>query len=62
MAVQDHPRYPEWSEALDRLKEANDCYRSAKGRLDATAVASLLFNLEHCRQQYEKICDEIGRG
>jgi ribosome-binding factor A len=61
MPVQNHPRYDEWSRALDRLKEANDCYRAAViGKLEKNAIDSLRFNLDDAQREYNKIADEIG--
>ncbi len=60
MPVQDHPQYNEWSDALDKLKEANDFYRAASiARLEPHSVESLRFNLDHCQAEFNKIARQV---
>ena len=58
MAVQEHPRYEEWSKALDRLKEANDRFRDAKQRNDPGLEAYEL-DLDKAQKAYDEIADEL---
>ena len=59
MAVQDHPKYDEWSQALDDLKEANDRLREARVTNSAALEAAKL-DFFKAKERYDQICDEIG--
>ncbi|MGB5086080.1 MAG: hypothetical protein WBO09_16105 [Methylocystis silviterrae] len=58
MAVQDHPKYREWSAALDILKEADDRYLAALERGDV-ALKTYEIDLEKAKAAYDKIASEI---
>ena len=59
MAVEDHPKYDEWSKALDHLKDANDHYRDvAKGKAN-TAINAAKRDLHNAQAAYDKISSEI---
>jgi hypothetical protein len=58
MAVQNHPKYPEWSEALDRLTKANERYLEALKRKDS-AIKTYEHDLEKAKEQYDRIASEI---
>ena len=60
MAVHDHPRYAEWSDALDKLKEANDCYRAVRTTSDRLATESLRKNFAWAQTEYNRISEEIN--
>ncbi|CAJ0878042.1 hypothetical protein AMST5_02933 [freshwater sediment metagenome] len=60
MPVEDHPLYDQWSEALDKLKEANDCYRAAKmARHPEGSLAALKTHLNYAQADFDKIADQI---
>lgn len=60
MAVEDHARYLEWSDALDRFKEANDCLRAAVlSKMTGTPLDMLKMNFQMAKAAYLKISDEI---
>ena len=61
MAVENHPRYQGWSEALERLIEAERCYYAAVMEDRPTdQMQSEARELDEARTQYRKIADEIG--
>jgi len=60
MAIEHHPRYYEWSGALDTFKEANDCLRAATlSKMTGTPLDMLRMNFRVARDAYIKISDEI---
>ena len=59
MAVEDHPRYDDWSAAVDRLKEANDRYRDAKRR-DDPGIEKYRSDLRLAQEVYERLSEELG--
>jgi len=61
MAVENHPLYQAWNEALDRLVEAERRYYTAlmeERTVDEVQPAAL--DLDEARARYRKIADEIG--
>lgn len=58
MAVQDSPKYEEWSCALDKLKEANDRYREAR-RTNSPGIAAAAEDLRIAQEEYDRISAEI---
>jgi hypothetical protein len=65
MAIEDHPKFPEWSKALDRLTKTRDEYACAKAFATGEALSELgdLQALEaeiwEAMRSYDKISDEI---
>lgn len=58
VAVQDHPLYDEWSDALDRLKDANDRYReaiSASSKVNPAIVEKSRRWLDNALSEYEEV-------
>ena len=61
MAVENHPRYQAWKEALERLIEAERRYYAAVMEdRPADQMQSEARELDEARTQYRKIADEIG--
>jgi len=58
MPVENHPKYDEWSKALDRLKEANDRFRAAKDS-HAPHLEMAREDLRKAQSAYDLICEEI---
>jgi uncharacterized protein YukE len=59
MPVEDHPKYDDWTNALDALKEANDRVRDAI-RQGASSIAAAKRDLRKAQQAYDSISYEIG--
>jgi hypothetical protein len=60
MAVEQHPQYPAWSEALERLVEAERRYHIAlmeKRTEDEIQLAAR--ELDEARTRYQTIADQI---
>jgi hypothetical protein len=60
MAVEQHPQYHAWSEALDRLVEAERRYHVAlmeKRAVDQIQLAAR--DLDEARTRYQAIADQI---
>jgi hypothetical protein len=61
MTVENHPLYPAWNEALDKVMEAERRYYTAlleSRPSDEVQLAAL--GLDEARTRYRKIADEIG--
>jgi hypothetical protein len=60
MAVEEHPLYPAWNEALERLVEAERRYHIAKmeNRTDSE-MQSFARGIDEARQKYRTISDEV---
>ena len=58
MAIEDHPKYEEWSDAVDTLKKANDRYREARDA-GAPNIEVYRLDLHKAREAYENIASEI---
>jgi hypothetical protein len=58
LAVQDSPKYDEWSEKLERLKEADERYRDAKSRNDP-AIEGYVLDLHKAQEAFNRISGEI---
>jgi len=55
--VVNHPLYDQWSQALDKLKEANDCYRAAvRAEHSSDSLETLRVNLNFAQRQFDKNC------
>ena len=61
MAIENHPRYRAWNEALERMIEAERRYYAAVMEDRPTEqMQSEARELDEARTQYRKIADEIG--
>ena len=61
MAVENHHRYQAWSEALERMIEAERRYYAAVMEDRPTdQMQSEARELDEARTQYRKIADDIG--
>jgi hypothetical protein len=58
LAVEDHPKYDAWSQALDELKAANDAYREAQRTGQGVAAAKR--RLDSAQAAFYLIADQIG--
>ncbi len=61
MAVEDHPLYEKWSDALAALKNAND-YRQHLKKTNASVneKAKASEDLEHAKAAFDAVSMEIG--
>lgn len=60
MAVEDHPRYDDWSAALDRLQQANELYRVAvKAGRFGQSLETVKAQLHEAQAEYNKISEEL---
>lgn len=59
MAVEDHPLYEKWSEAVDRLKIANDSYREAKKSGSDTLISAAKKQLGQAQTGYDLISKQL---
>lgn len=60
MAIEDHPKFPEWANALDALKAAKDAYQTAVAfgePVSVTENAKAALLVAHAR--YLQVSDEI---
>ena len=59
MTVEDHPKYPEWRQALDRLHLAAQRFDEAIANKRPDEVNAAERHLERARAAYDKIASEI---
>lgn len=61
MAVEDHPLYEQWRQALDRLIEAEQDYYAAvmSGQTDDD-LQPVARALDEAREKYREIANRIG--
>ncbi|WP_034962497.1 hypothetical protein [Erythrobacter longus] len=59
MAIEDHPDYPKWSDALDQLVAARDAMNEAKACGHTAELPRLQAELERAFAYYNKVSDEI---
>ncbi len=59
MAIEDHPDYPKWSDALDQLVAARDAVNEAKAFGLKDELPRLQAELEQAFAYYNKVSDEI---
>jgi hypothetical protein len=61
MAVENHPLYPAWNEALEHMVEAERRFYAAlmEGR-PSGEIQLAAHDLDGARTKYRKIADEIG--
>lgn len=60
MAIEDHPKFPEWADALDRLKEAKDALQTAVAFGEGPIVVERLRgNVIAAQLHFHKVSDEI---
>ena len=61
MAVETHPLYPAWQEALEHMVEAERRYYTAlMEERPSSEIQLAAHNLDEARTRYRKIADEIG--
>jgi hypothetical protein len=60
MAVQNHPQYPAWSSALDKLNKAKQERLAAQKAKLSSEVISKLKSIEiGAQQSYDSICAKL---
>ena len=59
MAIEDHPKFPEWVSALDRLKIAWDEYAYAKMFATGDDLSLLEARVYAARKRFNEISDTI---
>lgn len=59
MAIEDHPDFPEWAEALKALTRAWDDYSSGKAFGYADEIADLEAAVIDARRRYNEASDKI---
>lgn len=59
MAIEDHPNFPKWSAALDRLNRAWDAYTTAKAFSPNADFAALEAEVIAAMKAYNEASDEI---
>jgi hypothetical protein len=60
MAVEQHPQYQAWSEALERLVEAERRYHTAlMEKRTVEEIQSAARDLDEARTRYQAIADQI---
>jgi hypothetical protein len=61
MAVEQHPQYQAWNEALERLVEAERRYHIAlMEKRTVEEIQPVARDLDEARTRYQAIADQIG--
>lgn len=59
MAVEDHPKYKEWLEALDRMIEASTRLKDAQAGGDSGSIAAAFEDQRRAIADYNVVADTI---
>jgi hypothetical protein len=59
MAIEDHPKFPEWSQALEQLQNAWDAYTTAKAFAPKIDHSDKEATVREAMRRFNKISDEI---
>lgn len=62
MAVENHPKYREWVDALDFLKASNDSYQEMVSSGTDAEITAARGVLNYAKAQYAKVSDEIDNA
>lgn len=61
MSVEDHPKYPSWRRALDRMLEEEEHYFQTVATEQTVAIKRrALADLHKARKAYSNVADNLG--